>query len=666
MRYLDGIKTDAPTDADNALILGTAAHTGLEQGLDEALHEYAFSFPIITDEHINEMLKLEVVIPKARAALPAGGQFEVSIMDRDFIGFIDYLLPVEEFEGIEFFDLYDFKYAGNPSNYRNSPQLSLYKYFFERCNPGKKIRKMYFFFIPKVKIKPKKAESLLDFRNRLQKELEKAEVKISYVQYDVSKVLDFLFQIKAAQEETEFPKAANYLCRYCEYQDYCEKGWDYFMKLPENKRRSLETAKRRVIWIYGAPFCGKTTFANGFPDPLMLNTDGNIKFVDAPYIHIKDEVKVEGRMTKRTLAWEIFKDTVAELEKKDNTFKTIVVDLLEDMYEHCRVYMYQQMGITHESDDSFRAWDKVRGEFLHTLRRLMNLDYENIILISHEDTTRDLTRKSGDKISAIKPNLPDKVAVKVAGMVDVVARIVADGDTHSFCFKSNETIFGGGRLKVNAKDIPLDVDALFAVYDEANKNASGAQPGRGYTPDATTGRSSGRRKKDAQETPATASYKAQDEPEAEQAGNDTPAEEAPQTGAESVTEEAAEAEPEAPRRRRKKVDTPAEDQEAKDDADRAAAGDPAMPQESKVNPADMVECPDAERIFQQYTESNGKIPLCPNIDAAHKCHKYNAPAVSCPLLDRPKENPQAATADAAPTQDAPAEDKPRRRRKARD
>ena len=56
-------------------------------------------------------------------------------------------------------------------------------------------------------------------------------------------------------------------------------------------------------------------------------------------------------------------------------------------------------------------------------------------------------------------------------MVDVVARIVADSDKHTFNFKSNEVIFGGGRLKVDAKDIPLDVDELFKVYDEANKAA---------------------------------------------------------------------------------------------------------------------------------------------------------------------------------------------------
>jgi len=542
------LTTIPATEPDNPLILGQTVHTGIEKSLEEAIREYCFSFPIITDEHINEIIKFETVIPLARAAIPPGGKFEVEIKDDDFHGFIDYLVPArteqrlngENQEIPDVFDLYDFKYSNNVSGYKQSGQLHEYKYFFERNNPGKRIRNMYFVFIPKVTIRQKKTETLLEFRERLKEALSGVEVKIVQIGFNPEKVIEFLFGIKAVNEETEFPQEKSYLCRYCEFQEYCEKGNDYMIKLPENKRRNIEAVEKRVLWIYGVPFCGKTTFANNFPDPLMLNTDGNIKFVDAPYIRIKDEVRVEGRQTKRTLAWDVFKDTISELEKKENTFRTIVVDLLEDLYEHCRLYMYQQMGITHESDDSFRAWDKVRGEFLNTLKRLMNLDYENIILISHEDTSKDITRKGGDKITAIKPNLQEKVANKVAGMVDVVARIVADGETRTFSFKSNEVIFGGGRLRVNAKDIPLDVKALFAVYDEANKNAASGVV-ESAAP-AKTGRT-GRKKA---ETPATPADKPQDSPKEEQPTTDTPEPESPQEAPETVAEQQPEKEAEQP------------------------------------------------------------------------------------------------------------------------
>ena len=248
------------------------------------------------------------------------------------------------------------------------------------------------------------------------------------------------------------------------------------MLLPKNERRTINAITKKTLWLYGAPFSGKTTLANKFPDPLMLNTDGNIKFVDAPFIAIKNVVEVEGRITKTTLAWEVFKDVISELEKKQNDFKTIVVDLLEDLYEHCRLYMYEKLGISHESDDSFRAWDKVRTEFLSTLKRLMNLDYDNIILISHEDMSRDITKKAGEKITSIKPNIADKLANKIAGMVDLVARVVAEDNARTLSIKPSDVVFGGGRLSVSETEIPLEYDALMAIYKDVNESASVTEP----------------------------------------------------------------------------------------------------------------------------------------------------------------------------------------------
>lgn len=511
MRYCDGIQTIKPDEADNALFLGTALHTGLEKGVDAAIKEYFMQYPVITDAHINEAIKLEVMIPKAKAKIPKG-EFEVNISNDDFVGFIDLLAPVTsntrlggEYQELpDVYDLYDFKYSNNVNHYKDSVQVHLYKYFFEKTNPGKKIRNMFYLCVPKVNIKQKKTETLGQFRQRIQEELTMAEPKLVQVEYDQSKVLDWMFSVKHTVEAVDFPKNPSWLCKYCEYAEYCQRG-ETHMLLPKNERRNIETVEKKVVWLYGSPFSGKTTFANKFPDPLMLNTDGNIKFVDAPYIGIKDKIEVTGRMTKKTLAWDIFKDVIAELEKKDNDFKTIVVDLLEDCYEYCRLYMYDQMGISHESDDSFRAWDKVRVEFLSTLKRLMALDYENIILISHEDTSKDITKKGGDKLTSIKPNLQDKVATKVAGMVDIVARVVADGDIRILSFKSNEVIFGGGRLTTKTNEIALDYDAFLEVYDEANKAAVASMKGSDKPADSTkTSKGRSGRAKDAEQALADA------------------------------------------------------------------------------------------------------------------------------------------------------------------
>lgn len=482
MRYLEELKTIPDDAADNALYLGTALHTGLEVGIEEAIQQYYSNYPIITDDHIDEAIKLEVMISKAQKMIPEG-QHEVLIEDTDFKGFIDLLVPVEEKiigeervwnDGISpvtmrVYDLYDFKYSNNKQNYLDSDQLHLYKYFFEKNNPMCIVRNMYFLMVPKSKCKKIKGEDLQSYRQRLQLDLKTLTPELVPIQYDPHKVIRFLLQTKGMMEADIYKQRKGFLCRYCEYQACCEKGEDY-MLLPENKRRTIESTTKKVVWIYGSPFSGKTTFANHFPDPIMLNTDGNIKFVDAPYISIRDEVKKNGRMTERKMAWEIFKEVIGELELKENTFKTIVVDLLEDVYEHCRRFICNERGWDHESDDSFKAYDIVRSEFLNTMKRLMNLDYENIVLISHLDTGKDITKKGGDKITKIAPNINEKIANKVAGMVDIVARCIADDNNYVLSFKRNEVIFGGGRLKFKAAEIPLDYKAFCDLYTEANEN----------------------------------------------------------------------------------------------------------------------------------------------------------------------------------------------------
>ena len=173
------------------MILGTALHTGIEQGVAQAVEFYQNSFPVLTDEHINEVIKLETMIPKAAALLPPGGRFEVPIGNADFIGFIDYLAPLNEygeriltFEQATQFDLYDFKYSNNSKSYMENGQLHEYKYWFELTHPGCRIRNLYFLFVPKVKIRQKNTESLAQFRDRLQEALADATPWVERVEYN--------------------------------------------------------------------------------------------------------------------------------------------------------------------------------------------------------------------------------------------------------------------------------------------------------------------------------------------------------------------------------------------------------------------------------------------------------------------------------------------------
>lgn len=460
LRYIDKVEMLDEYEPTDALKIGTALHRGIEVDTSTAIQEYYNSYPIINDLHINEAIKLETMIPKVKAVIPEG-KHEVFFQYGEFKGTIDLL--VDNKDGT--YSIYDFKYSNNIDSYMQSAQLHIYKYFVEKAL-GIKIRKLYFVFVQKVQIRQKKTEDLNQFRLRLKSTLQNAQVQVKEVSYDANKVMDFMQSQVNILTCTDYIKTPSRLCDWCEYKEYCEKQEVLNMALPSTKRVEVEKASKKKIWIYGAPYSGKTTFADQAPTPLNLNTDGNVKYVTMPRLAIKDEVTTEGRIAKRKFAWEIFKEAISDLEKGSD-FETVVVDLLEDTYEYCRLYMYDQLGITHESDDSFRAWDKVRTEYLSNIKRLLNLDY-NIILISHEDTSKDLTKRGGDKVTAIMPNLNEKASKKIAGMVDLVARLVVDGDKRTLNFKSDEVVFGGGRLQgVKTTEIPLSWDALCEVYDEA-------------------------------------------------------------------------------------------------------------------------------------------------------------------------------------------------------
>lgn len=219
LKYLDKLETIPTDDPQSPLILGHSLHTGIEKTVEEAIDEYYSAYNVIGDLHINEALKLEYWIPKVKDLLPKDGLHEVEIKDGEkFVGYIDYLAPIElpfELE-YELYDLYDFKYSNNVKNYMESEQLHLYKYYFEKLNPTKRIRNMYFVFVPKCQIRQKyrnktnpRDETLFEFRKRLIEELDKKEIQVVKIDYDKKYVDEFKMNSEELENHLwadDFPK----------------------------------------------------------------------------------------------------------------------------------------------------------------------------------------------------------------------------------------------------------------------------------------------------------------------------------------------------------------------------------------------------------------------------------------------------------------------------
>ena len=216
LQYLDGLKTLENYEADNALYIGSMLHKAIETDVETATKEYYDMFPIITDSHINEAMKVEALAPKVKWLLPRG-EHEVELNCDEFKGFIDYLAGDE---------IFDFKYSNNVDRYMESAQLHVYKYYTEKLL-GIEVKYLYYVFVPKVQIRQKKKETLEQFRSRLRSVLSEQQPKVMYVEYDHSKVEKFLETIEEIKCATEFPKNETKLCDWCQYKNYCLKGETY-------------------------------------------------------------------------------------------------------------------------------------------------------------------------------------------------------------------------------------------------------------------------------------------------------------------------------------------------------------------------------------------------------------------------------------------------------
>ena len=94
--------------------------------------------------------------------------------------------------------------------------------------------------------------------------------------------------------------------------------------LPENKPKEIDLTPRMFV-IGGAAMSGKTYNACKFPNPILINTDGNCKKVTTPSIYLNDK-KYKTYKEKLETLFGVLK----ELNETQTTYQTIVIDLIED------------------------------------------------------------------------------------------------------------------------------------------------------------------------------------------------------------------------------------------------------------------------------------------------------------------------------------------------
>ena len=485
LRYLDKLTELPDYKANSPLILGHALHKGIETNRDEMLSDYFNSFPVITDDQINEAIKLEAMLPKVKDWLSQFDEYEVineyEIDEPSYRGFIDLIVKMPDGQCL----VVDFKYSNSIDRYMESEQLHVYKHYLEKH--GFKVKQLAYLFVEKTNVRQGKKEDLFQFRKRLIEKLKSSKITFVPIEYDPAKVNDFLVAIKKIEHAKDYPRNVSGNCFSCAAIDAKKKGkWtvltapEYLnaiqdengeieMILPKNERREKKVDTRPDLWIYADSYVGKSTFVDQFDNLLFLNTDGNTDNTTSPVISIKDEVTKTGRITKRKFAWETFLEVVEELEADPRDYEAIALDLYEDIRDHCRNYIMDKYNWEHESDGSFgKGWSMVTKEFQKAIKRLKAIGLQ-IIYISKE-LKKEVTLRGGAVRTTFMPNIDEKTANFTTGTVDLTLRAYVDEeDNHMLQLKKESNIFGGGRYEFLVDEVPLEKEAFLEALVDAQK-----------------------------------------------------------------------------------------------------------------------------------------------------------------------------------------------------
>lgn len=205
--------------------------------------------------------------------------------------------------------------------------------------------------------------------------------------------------------------------------------------LPDEPNEPSNSISDYSILLYGAKKIGKTSLAARFPDAFFLACEPGTKALRV--------------FTRPVRSWKDFEGYMKLLEKKKHTFKTVIVDTIDNLYEYAFNHVCLKHMIKHpnEQNDYGATWKEITELFKTGVNRLLNLPRNpGVIFISH-DTEKEVELRSGDKIDRVQPTMAKQAMSVVEAVVDVIVNYHYDGKKRFIRLDGAQDIVAGCRIE---------------------------------------------------------------------------------------------------------------------------------------------------------------------------------------------------------------------------
>jgi hypothetical protein len=174
--------------------------------------------------------------------------------------------------------------------------------------------------------------------------------------------------------------------------------------LPTKKTPAKQNLADLIIFVYGRSKIGKSSWCSRSEGALFLATEPGLNALDVFQIPIR--------------TWEELLAVCNEIAEGKHSFKSIVLDTVDNAYRMCSNYICSKFKIEHESDLGYgKGWSLINNEFHRVLTKLAFLPY-GFFMISHSQE-KEIETRTG-KYTRIVPTLPDKARKIVLGLVDLI------------------------------------------------------------------------------------------------------------------------------------------------------------------------------------------------------------------------------------------------------
>ena len=201
-------------------------------------------------------------------------------------------------------------------------------------------------------------------------------------------------------------------------------------KLPENKPQVPKDTPRN-FFIYGETMSGKSYLANEFPNPIVLNTDGNAEANSVPSIQQVNEKNGQGRITNSVIKQ--LSEILLALQTQKHSYETVVIDVIDDVIEMIKIAVCDELtpsGKPRIKSLSEIPYGKGYDFFNQSITELV-IDLKalpmNVIYISRQISEYD----DNGNATKDKPSLKDKYVNLINGNSDLMIHTEKIGNNYN-------------------------------------------------------------------------------------------------------------------------------------------------------------------------------------------------------------------------------------------